>query len=55
MNSESYIELVGCILITALTGVVVTCAIWFAMLVYTDFVEKHQLKKWRKETLKDKK
>ena len=44
MNSEFYVEIMGCVLITAFTGLVVICTIWFAMFVYDDIVEKI---KWR--------
>jgi len=44
MNGEFYVAVMGCALITAFTGLVVTCAIWYAMFVYDDIVEK---RKWR--------
>lgn len=51
MTIDFYLQIMGCVLITAFTGLVVACTIWFAMFVYDDIVEKQQLKKWRKETL----
>jgi len=44
MSGEFYVEIMGCLLITAFTGLVVTCAICLAMYIYDDIVEK---RKWR--------
>jgi dolichyl-phosphate-mannose--protein O-mannosyl transferase len=44
MSGEFYVEIMGCVLITAFTGLVIACAVWFANFVYGDVVEK---RKWR--------
>jgi len=44
MIADLYIQIMGCILITAFAGLVVTFAVWFANFVYNDIVEKN---KWR--------
>jgi hypothetical protein len=44
MNGEFYIEIMGCVLITAFTGLVVGLAIWYANFVYHDIAEK---RRWR--------
>jgi hypothetical protein len=49
MTSESYVQVVACVLITALTVLAVCCVIWFSIFVYDDFIEKRDLRRWRKE------
>ena len=55
MNGEFYVEMMGCLMITALTGLVVTCALWLAVHVAEDIVKKQELRRWRKETTRGKK
>ncbi len=51
MNGELYVQIMGCVLITAFTALVVCVAIWFAIIVYDDFIEKQKLRRWRKKTI----
>ena len=44
MSVDFYLQIISCALVTAFTGLVITFAIWFAMFVYYDLVEKH---KWK--------
>ena len=44
MSGEFYVEIMGCALITVFTGLIITFAVWFAMFVYDDIIEK---RKWR--------
>ena len=44
MNGEFYIMIMSCVLITAITGLVVACAVWYTNFVYDDIIEK---RKWR--------
>jgi succinate dehydrogenase hydrophobic anchor subunit len=50
MSVDFYLQIMSCVLLTAVTVVVVACAIWYANFVYTDFVEKREWRK-RNETL----
>ena len=54
MNGEFYVQIMGCVLITAFTALVVCVAIWFAIIVYDDFIQKRDLRRWKKRTTGDK-
>jgi len=50
MTTDLYIQIMGCILLTALATLVIACAVWYANFVYDDIVEKRMWRK-RNETL----
>ena len=54
MNGEFYVQIMGCVLITAFTALVVCVAIWFATIVYDDFIQKRDLRRWKKRPIGDK-
>jgi hypothetical protein len=44
MTIDLYIHIVACVLFTSFTLISFTCAIWFAIWLYDDIIEK---RKWR--------
>jgi hypothetical protein len=54
MNGEFYMQILGCVLITAIAVLAVCAAIWFSMLLYYDIIEKRDLRRWKKRTTGDK-
>jgi hypothetical protein len=49
MTSDFYVQIMGCVLITAFTVLVVCCVIWFSVFVYDDIIEKRALRRWKKK------
>jgi len=45
MTTDLYIQIMGCIMMTVLAALVITCAVYYANFVYDDIVEKRE---WRK-------
>ena len=54
MNGEFYVQIMGCVLITAFTTLIVCWAIWFSMIIYSEFIERLDLSLWKKKTTGDK-
>jgi hypothetical protein len=52
--SELYLQIIGCVLLTAFTVPVICVAIWAVVLTYNDFIERRDLKRWKKRTTGDK-
>lgn len=50
MSVDFYLQIISCVLLTAVTGLAVACAIWYASFVYDDIVEKRECRK-RNETI----
>jgi len=46
MTSGFYVQIMGCVLITAFAVLVVCCVIWLSGFVYDDFIEKRDLRRW---------
>jgi mannose/fructose/N-acetylgalactosamine-specific phosphotransferase system component IIC len=54
MSGELYLQILGYVLLTALTVPVICAAIWAVVLTYNDFIERRDLKRWKKRTIGDK-
>jgi hypothetical protein len=54
MNVELYLQIITCVLLTAFTVPVICVAISAVLLTYKDFLERQDLKRWKKRTTGDK-
>ena len=51
MNSEFYVQIMGCVFITAFTTLMVCIAFWAINFIYEDYIEKRDLRRWKKRTI----
>lgn len=53
MSIELYTQIMGCVLLTAFAMLVVCVAFWGINLTYQDYIERRDLRRWKKRTIEE--
>jgi len=51
--SEFFMQVVGCTLLIAFTAIVINVAFWVSNIMYDDYIERRDLRRWKKRLLKN--
>ena len=51
MSIDFFMQVVGCTLLIAFTVIVINVAFWVSQIMYDDYIERRDLRRWKKRTI----